>query len=227
MQMKTLEREQARALRRQGQSVKEICRALGVSKSSVSLWVRDIELTPEQLASLHQRRAMSAAQGHGARGVKEKYLALRKQYQEEGRAKAHEGDPLHLAGCMLYWAEGRKERNSLSLINSDASMLLFYTRFVRESLKVPECDIRIRINCYTNNGITIEEIETYWLGLLKLPQTALGKSVINRQPTSSQQKGRKLLYGVCAVDVHKTRYVQHVLGAIQEYTGIDKPEWLL
>jgi len=36
-----------------------------------------------------------------------------------------------------------------------------------------------------------------------------------------------LLYGTCEIAIHETRLVQQVFGAIQEYTGIDKPEWLL
>jgi hypothetical protein len=40
-------------------------------------------------------------------------------------------------------------------------------------------------------------------------------------------KSRNVLpYGVCAIRVHRTRAVQHIFGAIQEYAGIDKPEWL-
>jgi transcriptional regulator with XRE-family HTH domain len=51
--MKIRERDEARTLRReQGQSIKEIARAVGVSCSSVSLWVRDIELTPAQIEAL-------------------------------------------------------------------------------------------------------------------------------------------------------------------------------
>jgi DNA-binding transcriptional regulator YiaG len=45
-EVKTVERKEARRMRRaEGRSIKEIARLLGVSTSSVSLWVRDIELT--------------------------------------------------------------------------------------------------------------------------------------------------------------------------------------
>ena len=56
--MKTQERRQARELRTQGWSVKEIERALGVSRSSVSLWVRDIQLDDE-----HRRRLVANVTG--------------------------------------------------------------------------------------------------------------------------------------------------------------------
>jgi len=62
---------------------------------------------------------------------------------------------------------------------------------------------------------------------LELTDECLVKPQINRQPRSSHQRGRKLLYGVCKISVHSTQLVMHVLGAIQEYTGIDKQEWLM
>jgi transposase len=54
--VKTRERELARQLRREdGASIKDIAFRVGVSKSSVSLWVRDIQLTPEHSTSAPRR----------------------------------------------------------------------------------------------------------------------------------------------------------------------------
>lgn len=220
-------REQARELRRAGHSVKEICRELGVAKSSVSVWVRDIPLTDEQILALKRRNPIYHGQHKGSEAVARKHRNLRQQYQEEGRAKAKQGDPLHLAGCMLYWGEGAKARNSLKFSNSDAAMLQYYMRFLRESLNIRDEQIIIRIVCYLGNGLEKEDIVAYWLNILDLPENCVAQIVANVQPSSSQQKGRKLLYGTCEVSVHITQIVQHVFGAIQEYTGIDKPEWLM
>jgi transposase len=43
---KVEEQEQARALRAQNRTLADIAETLGVSKSSVSLWVRDVPFTP-------------------------------------------------------------------------------------------------------------------------------------------------------------------------------------
>jgi len=220
-------REQARELRRAGHSVKEICRELGVAKSSVSVWVRDIPLTDEQILALKRRNPIYHGQHKGSEAVARKHRALRQQYQEEGRQKAREMDPLHLAGCMLYWGEGSKGRNSLKFSNSDSGMLKYYMNFLRQSLNVENEQIVIRIVCYLGNGLEKEDIISYWLDILELPETCVAQIVANVQPVSSQQKGRKLLYGTCEVAVHLTQIIQHVLGAIQEYAGIDKPEWLM
>ncbi len=46
-------REEARRLRsEQGMAITDICKRLGVAKSSVSVWVRDIVLNEEQKEAL-------------------------------------------------------------------------------------------------------------------------------------------------------------------------------
>ncbi len=51
---KTQQKIKARELRRKGVSVKTIATELGVAKSTVSLWVRDIILTVEQLEKIRR-----------------------------------------------------------------------------------------------------------------------------------------------------------------------------
>ncbi len=77
--MKTRERDEARTLRRQqGQSIKEIARAVGVSPSSVSYWVRDIELTAKQVEALRARNPILNGQmaGAKARAARARYGAI-------------------------------------------------------------------------------------------------------------------------------------------------------
>jgi hypothetical protein len=83
--------------------MKEIARVVGVSLSSVSLWVRDIELDTVKNASMRSRAARRRGEAPAARG-----RAARRDAQRRGRKQADQGDPLHLAGCMLYWARVRE-----------------------------------------------------------------------------------------------------------------------
>jgi hypothetical protein len=133
-----------------------------------------------------------------------------------------------MAGCMLYWAEGAKQRNHLTIANSDVAMLQFFMRFLRESLGVRGVDCRIRLNVYTNNGLPLKEIERHWLRALELPTSCLRGHSLNHYPTSSSGKRRrKLPYGICSLTVARsTHLVQHIFGAIQEYAGFDEPPWL-
>ncbi len=228
---KPLEREEARELRGQGWPIKRIARRLGVSPSSVSCWTRDIELTAEQ-----QERNLRGLRGpqdpavvrRRAEEWRRRSQAKRLRYQEQGRARAREGDALHMAGCLLYWAEGAKSRNTVRFVNSDLAMVRFFVRFVRESLEVQSDQITLRLNVYTDNGLSVRRIEDYWLGALDLPRAALRGHTLNHAPTSSSgQKQDHLLYGVCSVSVLKsTSLIQHIYGAIQEYAGFEEPRWL-
>jgi len=60
---KTKERQKARKLRAEGLSLNQISNKLQVSKSSVSVWVRDINLTSAQLQNLRNRELRGGAKG--------------------------------------------------------------------------------------------------------------------------------------------------------------------
>jgi uncharacterized protein YjcR len=59
---KLAEREQARRLRASGLPLVDIATILGVSKSSVSLWVRDVAIEPGPRVDRGRRRAPNALQ---------------------------------------------------------------------------------------------------------------------------------------------------------------------
>ena len=230
MRAKVEEKARARELRRDGVPYKRIAARLGVSVGSVHLWTRDIELTEEQKAAnlrgpkgpLNPEDVRRRAAAWAARCRRR-----RADSQAEGRAAARVGNPLHLAGCMLYWAEGSKRRNAIQFTNSDPNMLAFFRRFLVETLGIEPAEIRLSINVYTNNGIGIEEIERYWLELLQLPASSAESHVLNHMPTSSSGRARnKLPYGVARLSVHQTCMVQHIYGAIQQYAQFEEPRWL-
>ncbi|MDQ3821987.1 MAG: hypothetical protein M3321_01945 [Actinomycetota bacterium] len=161
--MKTKERVEARRLRGdEGWSVKEIASALSVAPSSVSVWVRDIALTDAQLDALRARNARFGAQNTGARANEALGRSRRRAYQAEGRARARRGDPLHLAGVMLYWAEGDKgDRHAARLANSDPELLRVYVRFLCSSLRVPARRLRVACNLFADHAQRQEEVERF------------------------------------------------------------------
>ncbi len=217
--------------RTDGMPLKQIASKLGVSVGTVHAWTRDIELRSDQRwRNLHGPRGPANPEHVAARAAtwKRRCRAKRFAYQREGRERAREGDPLHMAGCMLYWAEGKKNRNRVQLVNSDVHMVRFFCRFLRTCFDLGPEDFRVTLNFYTGNGIPTEAIERHWLGALDLPREALTKHTINALPTSSSgRKKNRLPYGVCTLAVKRsTRIVQHIYGAIQEYAGFEEPRWL-
>ena len=222
MRKKEWEQQEARRLRGLGYTIPEIALELGVSKGSVSAWVRGVPLTEEQLAQIDaDKRAKLAAQNKGGQANREKFLKLREQYQADGRARAREMRPLHMMGCMLFWAEGTKTRNNLTFVNSDPAMILFWMRFLREEMGVEDEVIRVRAHVHHEDQV--KPAERYWLQLTGLPKSALRKTQIKK---GSDTRHNTLKHGVCSVRVQSTELVMHVFGAIQEYGGFENPDWL-
>jgi transposase len=77
---KVIERQQARQLRRTGLPLAEIARRVGVSKSSVSLWVRDVEFDGPPLRAARGRRRDPNALQRRKQGEIDRLL-------EEGRVR--------------------------------------------------------------------------------------------------------------------------------------------
>ncbi|MGZ6641728.1 MAG: helix-turn-helix domain-containing protein [Solirubrobacteraceae bacterium] len=224
--MKPIERVEARRLREQGLSVKAIATTLGVSPSSASRWTADIVLASELADDLRLRNPAVTGHPAGARARSLKSRAARAAAQHAGREIARRGDPLHQTGCMLYWAEGSKSRNTVALTNSDADMLVLFVRFLRECYAVADERMTLTVNCHLNNGLSLDEIERWWLARTGLPPGCLRKSAVNRLSPASRWRRNIHPYGTARVAVHSTAIVQSIYGAIQEYAGIERPEWL-
>lgn len=220
-------RAEARSLRaHQGMSLAEIANELDISTSTARRWTLDIELTGEQLVRIKDR--VKSAARRGSATMAENRRQARRTWQAEGRARARNGELLHQAGCLLYWAEGTKGRNSVELANSDVDLIRLFLRFLSNCFDIDEQQLSLCLHLYTGNGRTVAEIEQHWLEALVLPPSCLRKHTINRRPApSSGVKTNKLPFGVCHLRVLRSTWlVQHMYGAIQEYGGFTEPRWL-
>jgi hypothetical protein len=130
-------------------------------------------------------------------------------------------------GCMLFWAEGSRSMNTAQISNSDPPLLRLAAHFLRQYFDVPDEKFRVACNLFADHVERQHEIEQFWLDELGLPRACLTKSAVNRYSRYSKRKRlNKLPYGTCRVTVHDVRIAQHLYGAIQEYGGFERPEWL-
>jgi hypothetical protein len=136
------------------------------------------------------------------------------------------GDPLHHAGCMLYWAEGSRSRNQVAFTNSDADMVAHFLAFLRRCYDVSDERLALSVNVHLGNGLTLAQVERWWIDRLGVPASCRRRSIVNNVSRASQRKRRTLLYGTVRLAVFSTFIVQSIYGAIQAYAGIDRPEWL-
>jgi hypothetical protein len=223
--MKTAERMEARRLRREeGRSVKELAGLLRVSRSTISLWVRDIDLTDEQRADLCRRSGIGRIKGlqderrPGARQTS-RCSAHRPGLGSPGRRSSRSRLHALLGGRVAKQARSRVRQ----LRPGDGCLLpaLSSTCF-----SVSDPKIRVTCNLFADHAERQREIESFWLRELGLPKTCLAKSTVNRYSKHSKKKRRnKLPYGTCRSKISDTWLVHEIRGAIQEYGGFDREGW--
>lgn len=172
------EREKAIKLRKEGKSVKEIAKLLNISSSTVSLWVRQITLTPAQKERLTKKvfdtlqKGRKKAQKIQKLARKRKRVRLTKEaLREIGRLSKRD---VFVAGVALYWAEGFKKDNRLGFASSDPGMIKFFLNWLKAA-GVPRGDIRLRVGLNISHKKRIKEVQKYWQVQTGVPKTQFQK----------------------------------------------------
>jgi AcrR family transcriptional regulator len=124
-------REKARKLRLEKHlSLDEIAARLALPKTTVYYWVRDLPLGRPRRENGHP----------GSRAMCRKYRLIREAAYDQGAAEFEllAGDPSFRDFVCLYIAEGyKRNRNRVSVANSDPSVIVLCTRWIREFARNP------------------------------------------------------------------------------------------
>lgn len=216
-------RKIARILRQQGMKIVDIATQLDVQPSTVNKWCKDIELSDKQIANQAYDDPTWDASHNTGRILKRNAEKQRLEYQDAGRQRAKDRNTLHLMASMLYWGEGSKGRNSIRFGNTDPYMLQLFLHFLREEFEVPNKKIHLRILTHSTDEQEWERIKQYWLELFNLPSETKATVALK---IGTQSRKNRYPNGICSIEVHSTKLVQQIFGAIQEYANFEKPEWL-
>jgi hypothetical protein len=128
------ERAQARELRAPAWTMPEIAEHLGVSRSSVSLWTRDVPFDPSARRSARTDRRPRRSD-HPLRRRKLEQIA---HFDAEGRARLVRlsDRELLVAGVALYAGEGAKTEGCVSMANTNPQLLRFFVTWLRRCFEV-------------------------------------------------------------------------------------------
>jgi transcriptional regulator with XRE-family HTH domain len=163
---KLQEQEAARALRAQGHTLAEIADTLGVAKSSVSLWVRDVDFDPRPRVRA-RRRGPNALQ---VRKAEEIDRLMREGRERIGRLS--EAGFL-AAGAALYAGDGAKRDGEVRFANSNPQLVSFFCRWLRHFFEIDEHRLRVRI--YLHEGLDLQAATLHWSGVTGIPPAQFNK----------------------------------------------------
>jgi len=192
-------RDRARELRLQGWTYDQIQVELGCSKSSISLWVRDLP-KPERRDPAEQAKL-------AARKRWEHELAIRDEERQKTKAAAtqeigsfSERD-LFLAGVALYWAEGSKDkpyarREKAIFVNSDPGVIQLYGAWLN-LLGVEPGRIQYRVMIHMTADV--EAAKRYWADLVGVDVSTFRKTTIKKHNPKTVRKNVGEGYRGCLV----------------------------
>ena len=172
--------ERARFLRTRGFGYPYIKAELHLSKSTISLWCRDIVLLPKYQRLLENRRQKNVKEGTSANRIKrireiEEVRRLAKQEIRRLSEEAH-----RVAGTMLYWAEGTKTQ-STAVSNSDPRIIEFMVGWLKKVFHIHPA--RLKAHLHIHYGNDERKIKRYWSRLTGIPLKNFGKSFIKPRGT--------------------------------------------
>ena len=218
--MKLFERQKACLLRKQGKSINEIVKEAGLSKASVSGWVRDIILTKAQRKRISKkgRSFESIERRRASRLFNEKVkrqIIVDNAKKDYARLSLKE---LKLIGIVLYLGEGAKTiRGLVRLSNSDPAIIKIMMRFFREICNVPENKFNGYIHTFTHANIN--KTEKYWCKISGIPRNQFYKTYI-KPSAASLHKRKTLPFGTFDIYICDTKLFLTIMGWIEKIKDI-------
>ncbi|MEU3605728.1 hypothetical protein AB0E83_09780 [Streptomyces sp. NPDC035033] len=206
-------RDRARELRLQGMTYDQIQVELGCSKSSISLWVRDLP-KPER------KRSREEASEIARRGWEPTMLRREEQRRATKLAAAEEigamsDRELFILGVGLYWAEGTKDkpharRERVTFVNSDPGMVRVFSAWLDLLGIEPE---RRTYSLMIHETADVAEAERYWAELVGADPSRFNKTTLKRHNPKTVRKNVGAEYRGCLV--------MRVLGSADLYRRIE------
>ena len=209
----------ARLLRRRGMMLTEIAQKLSVSKSTISLWCRDIQLSVSVLRQMEKRTRNKhiLAQRSGAESNKRLRLLRVEDAETWARnqiLRCSTRDVL-LAGIGLYWGEGSKGRK-LNFSNSDPKLLSFIKQWFEVCLDVKSQDFLVRVSINESHRDRYEKVQRHWQHILRLPSRQFYRPTFLKTRQKKVYENRETYYGVLSLRVRNSTNLQYrILGLIK------------
>lgn len=213
-------RGKARDLRSKGCSIGEISLKIGIPKSTILGWVRDICLSEKQRRRIKQKIIASGAIGRPL-AVKANRKKMEK-WKEEIRGKVKHFEKLSLLNpdtgkliCgLLYLCEGAKYPSTRCLIfgNSDPTMIRCFLNLLKTSFNIKEDKLRCRIMYRWDQNI--EELKRYWSNITGIPLSHFFRTKPDKR-TKGKPTLRTDYKGVCSI-LYPDTSLQFQLQAIGE-----------
>lgn len=199
-------RERARRLRRTGKFMDEIAEHLGVVRSTIYVWVKDIPFAG-------QSKRQVAARQLGSKRMQEKYAKLRQIAYDATDLQVLEDDLIVRDFVVMYLGEGyRRNRNVVHICNTNPTIMLMALKALRR-LKVDlhAANVSFKLLLYPDHED--RALKRFWVRQLQIRSA----QIKIWRPTEKQQpsKYRRSVHGLMYLTINDT-YLRARLQALMD-----------
>lgn len=189
------DKEDAISLRKDGKSYREIERTLGVSRSTLSDWFRDLPWSRHYVRQNSEKLIAGAKEKmmkmNMVRKIKLDYLYAKAEADAAAQYSKFKKDPLFWAGLMIYAGEGDKaSRNLTRMSNTDSYLHKILIAFSLKYLDIDKEHIKFNLILYPNHEK--EACEAVWAKELGISRHLFHKT----QVIKGREAKKKLQYGI-------------------------------
>jgi hypothetical protein len=211
--MRPKDKQKAISLRIEGKSYREIrAKISNLSKSTLSGWLKNIQLTHEQNEKLrnnlkkinYNARVKSAWTKRKDKQERIKKILI----DSESESLLFLKNPLFIIVLFLYWAEGSKTQELVQFSNSDPRLIKIMMKWFIEVCKIPRSKIKVHI--YIHKIYKKENCEDFWSKITNVPVSKFGKTTY--KPTPHKIKKNIHYKGVCRLDICSVNFFWKIMG---------------
>lgn len=196
-------------MRRKGRTYNEILSVVPVAKSTLSLWLRSVDLAKPQKQRITQKRI--DAQRKGALTRFNTRIQEVADLATQGKKDIDRITPreLWLIATALYWAEGSKQNTAsisagIQFANSDVRMLNVFLKWLRV-LQIPEDDIYYELYVHDNRKNEVEAFRSWWAAQMGINRSKLNRIYFKRdKPKTNRTKVGDLYHGLVRIRVRSS-----------------------
>ena len=171
-------------MRKRGMSIRDIEKRLGITKSTLHYWFRDINISEHHSQRLKKRAdtalfkaRVEAVKWHNAQKAARLQMASDEALATLAHIDMTSDAILELSLALLYLGEGMKKSGVTAMGNSDPLILKFFVAMLRRLYEVPIHDMKCEIHLRADQDP--KKIKRYWSRMLGIPASNFGKPSID------------------------------------------------
>lgn len=214
------EREDAVKLRKRGLSIGYIESKIGISRSTISSWLKRVELTKSQKNRLRNQWQLGMIKARKKAVLWHNFQKAKRLERAEREAEAvlknlnlNNKNILDLALSMLYLGEGFKKSLNVGMGNADPNVLRFLIHVLKNNYQISKNALTAQLHLRADQNEQ-KEIR-YWAKILNISEKNFKWTQFDRR--TANRKTYSYYHGVCAIYCYDVAIQRKLLSISKQF----------